>query len=199
MAPEFRKRLCFFYWTYENGAYRKNYIASEADMINGTVGGGSEQTEYVYWEWVYELSQGNFFVPEADGAKAHWSSDASEFQALYGETAEERQAAVEAHDEWDTSVGLKLFDEALESENGTTYERSATPVTISAITSPEITTADSITLSAVQNAMGFKILFYGAQVAPIAGDPENPSEEYKAAHPSLFNGYGATTMHAISL
>lgn len=53
MAPEFAERIKFYYFTKEDGATVKKKIYLDTERVTGTLTGGQEQYEYLYWEWIY--------------------------------------------------------------------------------------------------------------------------------------------------
>ena len=81
MSEEFQDRL-FFYFLDSDG--NRHDFENEGNDLSGTLARGTTTTVIIYWEWIYELT---FVVPEG------------------GELTEDQEAAIEAHNEFDTKVG----------------------------------------------------------------------------------------------
>jgi len=193
MAEEFKRRLRFFYFN-QSGT---EITINEDTAINGTLDAGSgEKEEYIYWEWVYDLNEKTYydFINRrwvvngfsTGNGKANtvttYGRDVYTMAELYtnargqdilGTVYSSTRAAIDAHDEFDTQVGLQKLNEVFTSAavSGKTYTMieniSATSIRFNGDETGDPYTYET-SVSAIQKAMEATITITGAQANPTA-------------------------------
>ena len=162
MAPEFRQRIRFFYYTVIDGVTTEVTIQDGSAPITGHLNSNQTKYEYIYWEWVYDLNNTLFF----DTTDNTWKSDSSRTF-----TDEE----INAYDKIDTDVCLGEYDDSFTSSNGVTYE-AMEDWTVTKVVNG-VSTEITIGKKAYQAAMEVKLNINGTQAVPVASGelPANPT------------------------
>jgi len=169
VAPEFRQRIRYYYYTNEGGTNVKHVIQPNSAAITGRITGGQEKYEYIYWEWLYEFDITNYF----DLTTSQWRNGnepvgVDEFnQNIYltDEEKEALEAAYEAVDEdthrnFDTRVAMGEYDDTFTSGIDTSEAYSYTKDNNAGVDGYDNA------LFAYQKAMKAKLEVTGAQAEP---------------------------------
>ena len=143
MDSEFRRRIRYFY--FDKDGNEKTFDGT--NCISGTIARGTHepQYEYVYWEWVYELSPESYYLPDQNQWKFN---NEAEYPYIASDS--------EAFDRFDTSIGEGDFDDRYVSPDGSVYEK----------ISQERPDGTTYVLYAYQGAMEAQIKVSGAQATP---------------------------------
>ena len=193
MAPEFKKRIRFFYYTDENGDnILEEHTINPSDPnagIHGRMPSKGEKIEYLYWEWVYDLNPTMYY----DVSKDVWTTNAALFTSkvvtnqvdpISGVEIKTTADAINSHDEIDTKIGFGEYDKVFTSsgidpQTGTSprvYTEKST--TMSTIKMDPVTKlpikwdqSENVTISAIQQAMEVRILITGGQAKPMYEAP----------------------------
>lgn len=175
MSNEFQRHICFYYYTKDGDNYVKHYL-NPGDLygegnIKGTVakGEGKEVYEYIYWTWVYELSNELYLNNERE-----WVSG--------GETpsdADNDENGIGDFDDFDARIGLGECDIQFtgqfpgELADTTVYADGYNGETKTCEPEPDGTKGK---LYAYQKAMAVKLDIVGAQAKPDPTHEANASE-----------------------
>lgn len=87
MAPEFKDRIRFTYYTKDGaGNYEEHILDENAGDITGTIASNGSITEYIYWEWIYTADITPILVaPYDNGDGIEWTNFKCMDDMTYGE------------------------------------------------------------------------------------------------------------------
>lgn len=163
MAPDFRRRIRYFYYYIPEGSDTAQEVTIQKDSleIGGTLAKGTCCYEYIYWEWVYTLSKDCYYNTSTD----KW---------VKGEGGKFDDEAVNEFDAFDTKLGLGEFDVDFQDSDGIWWHE--TEETVEVVDGPpaenEQTEPTTVKrkIKAYQKAMETKLMISGAQAKPEKGE-----------------------------
>ena len=193
MAPEFQKRIRFYYFDSSNNQVNFNPGDPDASLEGKLTKEHPVKTEFLYWEWVYDLNQSCYFNPSTKkwvngGTDSAFASAVVTGTALKtGDVITTTKQAINNHDDFDTEAGLGKYDKVFTSSaiDPITHQPRVYEEKLTTLASVRLDSNNHVigwqpgsqaTISAIQQAMEVRIMITGAQAKPdptLATEPDN--------------------------